>query len=107
MAGGRPKGAKTKSTFVDVQNVIPPKPNKVDENGNSHHPPPTPPSKSKPTISTRNKSHTNKVCASLLGAPIPHFNTTKLPQNKAVLRRYTALREEMPKEKMYNLIIIP
>ena len=99
MARGRPKGAKNKDV-LNVENIIPPK---VDENANVKHPAPN---KSKPTISTRIKTHTNKVCHSLLGTPIQHFNRAKLPQNKAVLRRYLALREERPKEKVDSLVTI-
>ena len=89
---GRPKGSKTQNQ-LDTANIVPPKNRKNDENAN---PLPTsdPTKKPKSTMETRKKTNTDKVWHELVGSPIGWFPKTKLPQNRAVLRRFMSLREQ-------------
>ena len=83
---GRPKGS-SNIPVVDPNNIIVTEHRRTDENDNSLQPP-TP--KTKPVVSKRS-TPTNKTWHSLVGTPIHFFPKTKLPQNKALLRRFLAL----------------
>ena len=100
---GRPKGSKTQPQ-LDTSNIIHPKNTKNDENANPLPTTSDPPKKPKSTMDTRKKTKTDKVWHELVGSPIEWFPKTKLPQNRAVLRRFMALREKHPKEKLCILV---
>ena len=58
------------------------------------------------SVETRKKTVTDKVWHDLVGPPPDFSPQTKLPQNKAVLRRHLALRNQMLKENLFVLELV-
>ena len=102
---GRPKGSKTQSQ-LDPKNMIPANKGGNDENENPLPSSAPPVKKPNSTIETRKKTKTTQVWHKRLGPQLEEFPRFKLPQNKTVLRRYLALREKHPKEKLCLLVNI-
>ena len=100
---GRPKGSKTKP-LLDPSNILESSKKVNDENENPLPSSPAPVKKAKLAMNIRKKSKTDQVWHSIVGPPLDFFPASKLPQNKAVLRRYLALREKFPKEKQFFLV---
>ena len=103
---GRPKGSKTKP-LLDPSNILESSKKVNDENENPLPSSPAPVKKAKLAMDIRKKSKTDQVWHSIVGPPLDFFPASKLPQNKAVLRRYLALREKFPKEKLFFLVNMP
>ena len=95
---GRPKGSKNLS-HLDPNNIVGSS-KQVDENENFC------PAKVKEVKGPRRdtRSKTDKFWHSVVGLPIEFFPPSKLPQNRAVIRRYLAMREKIPKAKQYILV---
>ena len=98
---GRPKGSKSKSS-LDPSNIVESR-GFLDENRNSLKAP----AKVKHDKGTKRdiRSKSEKFWSSIVGSPLDFLPPSKLPQNKAVIRRYIAMGKELPpKTKQYILV---